>query len=101
MDEKFSVATRFCLKMFDRLQYETSYSCDINQECMNILAVKNDHKVLMLLRQVRKGMLKVTIEVERPIKKIADYEEKKRLEISLINSLEAYICASDEFVLGV
>lgn len=100
-DENFSITTRFSLRMLNQLQYETSYSTDLNQVSMKIVAIKRDHNVLLTLKQARKGMVKVTIEVERPIKIIADYEERKRLEISLLNSLEAYTCTSDEFVLGI
>lgn len=100
-DEDFSISKQFSLRMLNQLQYETSYTSDLEEEAIRIVAIKEDHKVSLLLKQARKGMVKVTIEVDRPIKKIADYEERKRLEISLINSLEAYICASDEFVLGV
>jgi hypothetical protein len=63
--------------MFNQLQYETCFTTNQDEEAIRIAAVKKDHKVTLLLKLVRKGLVKVTIEVDRPIKKIADYEEKK------------------------
>ena len=100
-DENFKILSGYCFRMMQQLQYEYGFTTDQKNESMNINGLKSDHVVNIQLREARKGMVKVTLEVVRPVKKVADYEERKRLEISLLNALEAYVSEPEEYMHGV
>ena len=86
--------------MLHQLNY-TVHTTRVTEEEISMEGLRGDNRIIVLLKQSRKGMVKATVEVEKPIKCIADYEERKRLEISLIASLDAYTEVADEYTLGV
>lgn len=100
-EEHFEKVSAYCLEMMQHLKYEYGFATDLKKENININGLKKDHVVNIQIRKARKGMVNVTLEMVRPVRKVADYEERKRLEISFLNALEAYVSEPEEYIAGV
>ena len=100
-DENISNIIAISKKVLGQLKYD--YQCSENsmEESAVIIGLKNDYKLKLELKQARKGIVKVTVEVEKPIKTILDYENKKRLEVSLLNSIDTFLQPAGEIELGI
>ena len=89
-----------CCRMLEQLKY-TWKSNIIDDNTITYLGENNTHKIYLLLKQSRNGVVKVTIELDLPVRKIADYEKRKHLESSFLNSLTAFIDKSEPVFIGV
>ena len=100
-DDSLNNMFTICKKMLDQLEYTYNCRVDMPEECLLISGNKNDYNLVLLIKQARKGLIKVTVEIKMPIRSILDYEKKKKAEVSLLNSIEIFLQPTEEVELGI
>ena len=100
-DDELNSLTRAVQKMFNQLDLEFHKQTTQNGSSVLFFSMKENKKIFLTLKTARKGFIKCTVEVQMPVNSIADYEFRKTFEISLLNSLEAFVGYEEKEVLGV
>lgn len=100
-DESLNNMLGICKKILDQLGYTCNCRVEMPEEILVINGNKDDKKIILLVKQAGKGFVKVTVEMEMPVRTIQDYEKKKRSEVALLNSIDAFLHPVAEVELGI